>query len=190
MPARSRRAAPSPTCSCAAIPPAGVVAASGGNHGAAVAYAAMRLGVPARIFVPTVSSPAKIDRIRCVRRRPDGRRRALRRGAGRERSSGRRAPARCRCTRSTRPKRCSARARSACELSTQAPRPRHAARRRRRRRPDRRHRRLVRRSRRASSASSPRARRRCPRRSRPAGRSTRRPAASPPIRSRRGRSAS
>src|SRR5204863_6699492 len=43
---------------------AGVVAASGGNHGAAVAYAAMRLGMPARIFVPTVSSPAKIDRIR------------------------------------------------------------------------------------------------------------------------------
>jgi threonine dehydratase len=41
-----------------------VVAASGGNHGAAVAYAAMRLGVPARIFVPTVSSPAKIRRIR------------------------------------------------------------------------------------------------------------------------------
>ena len=46
------------------IPAAGVVAASGGNHGAAVAYAAMRLGVPARIFVPTVSSPAKIQRIR------------------------------------------------------------------------------------------------------------------------------
>jgi threonine dehydratase len=45
-------------------PTAGVVAASGGNHGAAVAYAAMRLGMPARIFVPTVSSPAKIDRIR------------------------------------------------------------------------------------------------------------------------------
>ncbi len=44
--------------------PAGVVAASGGNHGSAVAYAAMRLGVPARIFVPTVSSPAKIERIR------------------------------------------------------------------------------------------------------------------------------
>jgi threonine dehydratase len=43
---------------------AGVVAASGGNHGAAVAYAAMRLGLPARIFVPTVSSPAKVDRIR------------------------------------------------------------------------------------------------------------------------------
>src|SRR5512143_513480 len=46
------------------IPPAGVVAASGGNHGAAVAYAAMRLGVRARIFVPTVSSPVKIARIR------------------------------------------------------------------------------------------------------------------------------
>src|SRR5207245_10467799 len=46
------------------IPAAGVVAASGGNHGAAVAYAAMRLGVPAHIFVPTVSSPAKIRRIR------------------------------------------------------------------------------------------------------------------------------
>ncbi len=45
-------------------PKSGVVAASGGNHGAAVAYAAMRLGVPAHIFVPTVSSPAKIERIR------------------------------------------------------------------------------------------------------------------------------
>jgi threonine dehydratase len=46
------------------LPAAGVVAASGGNHGAAVAYAAQRLGVPARVFVPTVSSPAKIARIR------------------------------------------------------------------------------------------------------------------------------
>jgi threonine dehydratase len=46
------------------LPAAGVVAASGGNHGAAVAYAAMRLKVPAKIFVPTVSSPAKIQRIR------------------------------------------------------------------------------------------------------------------------------
>jgi threonine dehydratase len=41
-----------------------VVAASGGNHGAAVAYAAMKLGKPAKIFVPSVSSPAKIQRIR------------------------------------------------------------------------------------------------------------------------------
>jgi threonine dehydratase len=46
------------------IPRTGVVAASGGNHGAAVAYAAMRLGIPARIFVPTVASPAKMQRIR------------------------------------------------------------------------------------------------------------------------------
>ena len=46
------------------VPPAGVVAASGGNHGAAVAFAAMKLGKLARIFVPTVSSPAKVDRIR------------------------------------------------------------------------------------------------------------------------------
>jgi len=46
------------------IPRAGVVAASGGNHGAAVAFAARRLGIRARIYVPTVSSPAKIQRIR------------------------------------------------------------------------------------------------------------------------------
>jgi threonine dehydratase len=43
---------------------AGVVAASGGNHGAAVAYAAMRVGCPARIFIPSISSPAKVERIR------------------------------------------------------------------------------------------------------------------------------
>jgi threonine dehydratase len=48
------------------VPPAGVVAASGGNHGVAVAYAAHRLGVPAKIFVPTVSAPAKIERIRIL----------------------------------------------------------------------------------------------------------------------------
>jgi threonine dehydratase len=46
------------------LPAAGVVAASGGNHGAAVAFAARALGIPARIYVPHVSSPAKIDRIR------------------------------------------------------------------------------------------------------------------------------
>ncbi len=45
-------------------PAAGVVAASGGNHGAAVAYAAQRLGVPATIFVPDVASPAKQAAIR------------------------------------------------------------------------------------------------------------------------------
>ena len=47
-----------------AIPPVGVVAASGGNHGAAVAYAAMKLGKPATIFVPTVASAAKVAQIR------------------------------------------------------------------------------------------------------------------------------
>lgn len=46
------------------MPAAGAVAASGGNHGAAVAFAARALGIPARIYVPHVSSPAKIARIR------------------------------------------------------------------------------------------------------------------------------
>jgi threonine dehydratase len=46
------------------VPAAGVVAASGGDHGAAVAYAAMRLKVPAKIFVPSVSSAAKVQFIR------------------------------------------------------------------------------------------------------------------------------
>jgi threonine dehydratase len=46
------------------IPEVGVAAASGGNHGAAVAYASRKLGIPARIFVPSISSPAKIQRIR------------------------------------------------------------------------------------------------------------------------------
>jgi threonine dehydratase len=46
------------------IPPAGVAAASGGNHGAAVAYAARKLGVRARVFVPSIASAAKTKRIR------------------------------------------------------------------------------------------------------------------------------
>ncbi|MDZ4870353.1 MAG: threonine/serine dehydratase [Alphaproteobacteria bacterium] len=46
------------------VPAAGVVAASGGNHGVAVAFAAMRLGVRATIFVPSVCSPAKLDQIK------------------------------------------------------------------------------------------------------------------------------
>ena len=46
------------------VPSAGVAAASGGNHGAAVAYAAKTLGHKAKIFVPEISSPAKIQRIR------------------------------------------------------------------------------------------------------------------------------
>jgi threonine dehydratase len=46
------------------VPAAGVAAASGGNHGAAVAYAAQRLGHKAAIFVPDVSAPVKIARIK------------------------------------------------------------------------------------------------------------------------------
>lgn len=44
-------------------PEAGLVAASGGNHGAAVAYVARELGMPAEIFVPGVSSALKRRRI-------------------------------------------------------------------------------------------------------------------------------
>jgi threonine dehydratase len=46
------------------VPKAGVVAASGGNHGVAVAFAAGKLGIPAKIFLPSVASPEKIERIR------------------------------------------------------------------------------------------------------------------------------
>jgi threonine dehydratase len=47
----------------AELPEAGVIAASGGNHGAAVAYAARTLGVTAEIFVPELTPPAKVARI-------------------------------------------------------------------------------------------------------------------------------
>jgi threonine dehydratase len=47
----------------AGAPGAGVVAASGGNHGVAVAMAAARLGLPAEIFVPEIAAPAKRARI-------------------------------------------------------------------------------------------------------------------------------
>src|SRR5256885_2035067 len=46
------------------VPAAGVVAASGGNHGVAVAFAAKRLGIPAKIFIPRVASAEKIAMIR------------------------------------------------------------------------------------------------------------------------------
>ena len=48
------------------VPKAGVVAASGGNHGLAVAYAAHRLGIPATIFVPSVAAATKQERIRSL----------------------------------------------------------------------------------------------------------------------------
>lgn len=43
---------------------AGVIAASGGNHGAAVAYAAQKLGHHAEIFVPSITPPNKVERLR------------------------------------------------------------------------------------------------------------------------------
>lgn len=46
------------------VPAAGVIAASGGNHGVAVAYVARQLGYRAEIFVPEVSSPVKVQRLR------------------------------------------------------------------------------------------------------------------------------
>ncbi len=46
------------------VPEAGVVAASGGNHGAAVGYASAKLGVPARIYVPRIAGEAKISLVR------------------------------------------------------------------------------------------------------------------------------
>jgi len=46
------------------IPDAGIVAASGGNHGAATAFAAMKLGIPAKIFIPSVSPRTKVEQIR------------------------------------------------------------------------------------------------------------------------------
>jgi threonine dehydratase len=49
---------------CAAVPASGVIAASGGNHGLAVAYAARELGLRAEIFVPEIASPVKVERLR------------------------------------------------------------------------------------------------------------------------------
>jgi threonine dehydratase len=46
------------------VPAAGIIAASGGNHGVAAAYAARALGHRAEIFVPTISSPAKVARLK------------------------------------------------------------------------------------------------------------------------------
>jgi threonine dehydratase len=48
----------------APVPDSGVIAASGGNHGLAVAYAARELGIRAEIFVPEIASPVKVARLR------------------------------------------------------------------------------------------------------------------------------
>jgi threonine dehydratase len=47
-----------------AAPAAGCATASGGNHGAAVAFAAQKLGIKARIFVPEIATPAKVAKIK------------------------------------------------------------------------------------------------------------------------------
>ena len=82
----------------------------------------MRLGVPATIFVPTISSPAKIERIRDYGADlvVGGERYADALAASEAWAA--QSPARCRCTPSTRPRRCSARARSGWSSSEQAPR--------------------------------------------------------------------
>jgi threonine dehydratase len=49
---------------CSTVPDAGVIAASGGNHGAAVAYAARQLGHVAEIFVPEPTPDVKVERLR------------------------------------------------------------------------------------------------------------------------------
>lgn len=48
------------------LPGSGVIAASGGNHGLAVAYAARSLGVRAEIFVPEVTSPVKVAGLKAL----------------------------------------------------------------------------------------------------------------------------
>jgi threonine dehydratase len=48
------------------VPEAGVVAASGGNHGLAVAFASSRLRIPATIFVPGVAAATKRERIQSL----------------------------------------------------------------------------------------------------------------------------
>ena len=144
------------------IPRTGIAAASGGNHGAAVAYAARRLGLKARIFVPEISSPAKIAVIRAHGADDRHRRSALRRCAGglrplcrRDRSAAR-APLR-RGDHDRRPGHGRARMGGGRSAS------RHGARRGRRRRPDRRHGRLVGRPRQGRRRRAARARARCTR---------------------------
>ena len=90
----------------------GVTAASGGNHGTAVAYAAQRHGAKATIFVPTICSPAKIARIRHYGARARDHRRALRRCARGLRGVRRRSTTSSPFMHSTKWPRCSVKARS------------------------------------------------------------------------------
>ena len=142
------------------VPAAGVAAASGGNHGAAVAYAARKLGAKATIFVPSISSPAKLERIRAY-------------GAdlvvGGERYVDALAASEAFAARTgALPVHAYDQAETMVGQGTRRPGARggraghrHAARRGRRRRADRRHRRLVSAAASGSSASSRKRRRRC-----------------------------
>ena len=98
------------------VPEAGVAAASGGNHGAAVAYAAQRLGLSATIFLPGITSPAKAERIRDYGARLEIVARTSQTRWSRAIALSPR-PARCRCIPSIRPRRCSAKGRSAWSWS-------------------------------------------------------------------------
>lgn len=51
---------------CATVPATGVIAASGGNHGLAVAHAARKLGHRAEIFVPSIAAPVKVEGLRAL----------------------------------------------------------------------------------------------------------------------------
>jgi len=48
------------------VPPAGVICASGGNHGIAVAHAARELGVRCEVFLPLSSAPMKVQLLRAL----------------------------------------------------------------------------------------------------------------------------
>ena len=79
----------------------GLIAASTGNHGQSVAYAARRFGVTARDLRARRGEPGQDGGHRRARRRARGGRRRLRRGAGARRGAGRASTATATCTRAT-----------------------------------------------------------------------------------------
>ena len=89
---RSRPAARPTSCATQEIADEGIVAASGGNHGAAVAWVAQRFGHAAHIFVPTTASPDQDRPAARLRRRRSPRRRRIRRRTGRQPRVSRRPP--------------------------------------------------------------------------------------------------
>ena len=126
-----------------AVPAAGVVAASGGNHGVAVAWAAMKTGKPGAHLRPRGRLPRQDRAHPRLRRRPRGHRRALQRRAAGQRSSGPPNPARCRSTPTNSTRRSWDRAASAWSSNSRRPGIDTPVGRLRRRRTDRRDRRVV-----------------------------------------------